>query len=659
MACTVNPPGFASSTQTTFASSVTLAGVSAASFGASQNSTLTATLASTLAAPVSAVVITAVTGASPAGRHLLQTSAAVAFSVATANATQASSLRSALNATATLSGSLATSLRSSPDPVLSAVTGVVAALPAETNLVLAALPCPAGTFLNGLTQSCDQCAIGLVTTSTGSITCVKCPTGFAWASSSVCVACPANAVTSPNNPAQCACSSGYYDPAFGANLTAPVCKICPLGGACSSGFVGAAKGFWRENTRSDFFYSCREGRCLTENVTGPLSLKQAPLLNASVPANCKKGYTGPLCALCIPGYALQSGKCAPCSPEDAWVNWSAGSKAGLLIGCAIAGLAVVAFAFFQPLSPGLERAGAAIFEAASSVGASVVSLFTCAYCFAVAPAKKEEPGKPEAAAVLDEPAVAEKVPASPPATGGTSRAAALQTQIAAEPAPASVHHPHEATTGSVADARRAADKFQLEGTVASTAGNVSAVAALDGMGDSDDDGGGDAGADQQAAKESTARDDLALMFKLQSLFAKVTNNSKILLNFYQIASTFLKSLDIPWPSIFGSVMARVNVVNLNLVQLPQAACLNPSPSFYAAFNGYTLGLLFAMLFAGVLWALGHYVIGPVALRTMSSKERARRMSSFNSTVLQRALLVLYLVRACPGSALHSRHALSR
>jgi len=44
-------------------------------------------------------------------------------------------------------------------------------------------------------------------------------------------------------------------------------------------------------------------------------------------------------------------------------------------------------------------------------------------------------------------------------------------------------------------------------------------------------------------------------------------------------------LDIPWPHIFGVVMARVNVINLNLVQLPKTACLNPSPSFYKQFNG--------------------------------------------------------------------------
>jgi hypothetical protein len=48
---------------------------------------------------------------------------------------------------------------------------------------------------------------------------------------------------------------------------------------------------------------------------------------------------------------------------------------------------------------------------------------------------------------------------------------------------------------------------------------------------------------------------------------------------------FLKSLDIPWPSTFVVVMARVNIINLNMVQLPAAACLNPSPTYYSQFNG--------------------------------------------------------------------------
>ena len=393
VACTVNPPGFASSTQTTFASNVTLAGVSSSNFGAAQNATLAVSIASTLAVSASTVAITAVSSALPAGRHLLQSAAAVvAFAATTTNNTLASAMRSALNATAAFSGALAASLRSSGDPVLSVTTGVVTAPPTETALVLAALPCPAGTFLNGLTQACDPCAIGLVTTTSGASTCAKCPLRSAWVSSSSCVVCPSNSVTSPSNPGQCACDFGYYDTLFGANLTAPVCETCPLGGKCTTGFVGAQAGFWRETTLSAFFYQCREGNCVEEDIYGPLIIPpnvtaaRRKLLqaagNASVPSNCVEGNTGPLCALCLPGYSLQSGVCAPCNPKDAFENWSAGSRSGLIIGCAIAGVIIIAFALFQPLSPGLEYAATKIIDAASAAASwlkeALVSCLTCA-----------------------------------------------------------------------------------------------------------------------------------------------------------------------------------------------------------------------------------------------------------------------------------------
>ena len=426
VACTVNPPGFASSTQTTFASNVTLAGVSASSFGAAQNSTLTATLATALAAPASDIVITAVTSAAPSGRHLLQASAAVAFSVATANATRALSLRSALNATATLAGSLTTALRGSADPVLSAVTGVVAAPPAESSLVLAALPCPAGTFLNGLTQSCDQCAVGLVATSTGSTTCAKCPPRFAWVNSSLCSPCPESSVTSPGNPAQCACESGFYDSLFGASLVEPLCEACPLGGVCTSGFVGAADGWWRETVRSDQLLRCREGACVEETVTGPFSADWSVALaltalqdaNASgggpasspAPANCVEGRNGPLCALCLPGYALQSGECAPCDPKDAWVNWSAGAQAGLLVGCLLFALVFIAFAFFQPLVPALER------SASSATAAAKAGFGRVKRCGRADPSAVQD-GQPSAAAGVDNAAIAAARPAARSAVG--------------------------------------------------------------------------------------------------------------------------------------------------------------------------------------------------------------------------------------------------
>ena len=59
--------------------------------------------------------------------------------------------------------------------------------------------------------------------------------------------------------------------------------------------------------------------------------------------------------------------------------------------------------------------------------------------------------------------------------------------------------------------------------------------------------------------------------------------------------------------------------------------------------GYTLGLLFAMLFMGVLYVLGVKLIAPLSLRNKSEQDRSDRMAKFNSTVLSRALLVLYIV----------------
>ena len=79
-----------------------------------------------------------------------------------------------------------------------------------------------------------------------------------------------------------------------------------------------------------------------------------------------------------------------------------------------------------------------------------------------------------------------------------------------------------------------------------------------------------------------------------------------------------------------------------------AACLHPNPSFYQQFNGYTLGLLFAMVLMGALWLLGARGLARLTLRGLPPAERAERLTRFNSTCLSRALLVLYLVY--PGAS---------
>jgi hypothetical protein len=48
-------------------------------------------------------------------------------------------------------------------------------------------------------------------------------------------------------------------------------------------------------------------------------------------------------------------------------------------------------------------------------------------------------------------------------------------------------------------------------------------------------------------------------------------------------STFISTLDIPWPRVFTSIMSRVNVINLNLLTLPKAAwCVPLAHAFSSA-----------------------------------------------------------------------------
>jgi hypothetical protein len=188
-------------------------------------------------------------------------------------------------------------------------------------------------------------------------------------------------MTSPGDPGQCACSPGYYDSLFGANLTVPVCVTCPPGGACTSGYVGAAAGYWRENARSAVLYQCRVGNCIDETVFGPLNRLQSnstalgapPLLqlagNTSLTSNCVEGNTGPLCGLCLPGYARQSGACQPCDAGSAWENWSPARKGPLLFFTLAFALVCIPIIFCMALVPPLE---AGVHAAAAGLRAAAV-----------------------------------------------------------------------------------------------------------------------------------------------------------------------------------------------------------------------------------------------------------------------------------------------
>lgn len=70
--------------------------------------------------------------------------------------------------------------------------------------------------------------------------------------------------------------------------------------------------------------------------------------------------------------------------------------------------------------------------------------------------------------------------------------------------------------------------------------------------------------------------------------------------------------------------------------------LNPSPSYYDQFQGYTLGLFVAVATSFALFLLGSRVLAPVSLRKMPQAERDERLQRFKSNCLSRVLLLLYL-----------------
>jgi hypothetical protein len=313
----------------------------------------------------------------------------------------------------------------------------------------------------------------------------------------------------------CACKPGFYDTLFGVGAASPACAPCPLGGACTTGTVGAAAGYWRETTLSADFYKCREGLCVEEIVSGPLGSnapaanapassgrrrsRQLLQLNASVPQNCVEGNGGPLCALCVPGYALQSGVCAPCDPKDAFDNWSQGSKGGLLIGCIIAGLIILAFGLFQPIVPALERSATAMTEAAGSATERLKACITCACC-------RSKP---------DEPAPAEPIAGAAAPHNGLNGANGANGKHAKE---AKKHG------GTVAEAREnAMDHIVSSNTAFAMGGFASAFAGDDGGNDDDGEGSNGSGGFDEGIAEH-----LDFMDELEEKLEKLQKISKII-----------------------------------------------------------------------------------------------------------------------------------
>ena len=386
----------------------------------------------------------------------------------------------------------------------------------------------------------------------------------------------------------------------------------------------------RETLLDDVFLQCREGNCLEETVIGPLSVTSSNTTSSNATAvrrrllntsssrvweatNCVDGNTGPLCGLCLPGYTIQSGVCAICSPGDSFASWNGTFKSLLYAAAAVLGVLVVAVLFFQPLIPRLDKAVDAFIGFGHNAATRAKDCLKCA-CFR----KKPEVGAAEKAQTDD--AVKHET-AQEPEAAPDARAMAGHTAVAG----AASDEPHALRRNSAAfrgmqysdaakKAHTDATNYQIASAVTYTAGVASFLGGQSGGNgggnDSDGEGGsaggysGDGAVDMAVNFTDDVQRALAKLQKMSKIFVcapcgrclrsfshapsvllptgellpgtcaercccsllyRITHSRRS--HAPQIVTSFLKTLDVPWPSFFVTIMARANVINLNLGEL--------------------------------------------------------------------------------------------
>lgn len=195
------------------------------------------------------------------------------------------------------------------------------------------LPCAPGMYRNspgaGSEDDCAECSAGFASAS-ASANCFECAPGtFSSGASSDCTFCPADrhapepaslsCVACPEGAepsstrTECVCSTTFYS-ANGSGLSE--CKVCPSVAVCDRTNITLAdlhlkRGYWRHAETSLEIRRCPE----------PAACTGGAIVNSSTDAMCREGHTGPLCAVCMVGYAkTRDGICAPCPPEKASLN---------------------------------------------------------------------------------------------------------------------------------------------------------------------------------------------------------------------------------------------------------------------------------------------------------------------------------------------------
>jgi hypothetical protein len=517
--------------------------------------------------------------------------------------------------------------------------------------------CLPGTARDGGNASapCAACAPGTFAPA-GAAACSVCPANAVSAGgAAACTACPANAIAVAG---ACVCTAGRFSATGAPPAGDDDCTACPDGVVCAGGAMLTAQGFWRASPLDTAAFACREGLCLQEEAPPPAAAAAAS--NTSLTgANCLPGHTGPVCAVCAPGHAYTEQTCEPCADDDAWDAWSGGARAAFTVLFVLAALLAWLLLFWLPMLPPLEarvhRAGDAIASGASRLiaRAEVAARRRC--CRGAAPlpsatGRSKKIGSTRLSmrilrtvsggVVRQQSARVRRASSRLPGRAPSSAldASSLFAEATVEKQPDEVHvDAPPATLQTPADGAAPPPAHGQHASHGAAGAAMAAAAAV----------AGGAALLQELAPDGAAAVDAAteaerVLEALNELLGAALKPLKIVVNFFQIVTSFRNTLDVPWPRVYFAIMARVGVINRNFIRLPVAACLRPNMSYYSIFNGYTLGTAALAALALATMAAGVPAQALLA-RFVGAEEAVARRGRFNAACLSRLVVLLYLV----------------
>ena len=168
------------------------------------------------------------------------------------------------------------------------------------------IDCQVGYYSSLGSDNCKICPPGKITSLSGESECKTCEMGKYNKNnaSNICNSCTDNS-ESTHDFKSCECIKGTYQ----TNKNPLICIQCPEYFICEKGSTIETlileKRFWRANKTTLHIERCRKGY----NCLGGIIINSSDDL-------CNKGHTGPMCDVCLDGWAKNEGKCFKCLTDS-------------------------------------------------------------------------------------------------------------------------------------------------------------------------------------------------------------------------------------------------------------------------------------------------------------------------------------------------------